>query len=77
MEISFCKAWISSSTALRPSSGKWHYGEKKISSCYIPFDIVVILFWNQEYLVTGTSERQKQGHGTQKDIPGETVKTSL
>lgn len=78
MEISFCKAWISSSTALRPSSGKWHYGGKKNSSLlYIPFNIVVILFWNQEYLVAGTSERQKQGHGTQKDIPGKTVRISL
>ena len=25
----------------------------------------------------GTSERQKQGHGTQKDIPGRVVKTPL
>ena len=36
-EISLCKAWISSSTALRPSSGKWHYGGKRISSLLYPF----------------------------------------
>ena len=52
-------------------------GEKGFLPCYIPFDIVVILFWNHECLVAGTSEGQKQGHGTQKDIPGKTMKTSL
>lgn len=52
-------------------------GEKIFLPCYIPFDTVVILFWNHECLVAGTSERQKQEHGTQKDIPGKTMKTSL
>lgn len=52
-------------------------GKKRFLPCYIPFDIVVILFWNHECLVAGTSERQNQGHGTQKDILGKTVKTSL